>query len=529
MPDELKDALLGGLDAKRQLFADEDFAGEFGRGVAGRVKRRRALSATAAGGVSLAGVGAVAFGASQVPWSGWVFAGPAASPYVVCTTSTPDAVESTTETSWPPKIFTFTDSSDGSTADVALSADEDPVLQTEGAALVALEDGKYRLTLPNGAQATIGFGIFLVGLPEGTDPNDYLTVSVFDGDVDVTSHRAQSAVDTGSGDALHVSPIPSPSGSVVWAVSVGDEEAPHLIANISIDLETQEVLGSLPSGDSTVLTPNSGGVYALQIDEGKQVTFTVINDHLELTSTSLEPAQAPAVTCVTITPEPGESAAATTSPAISAQATVTPDPRVSDSFGNPTATGIDPFTCGTQLGTFGHGSDTFEVVSAGWKSAQEVDAEFLALYSDPPSVPQTQAAGPLPVAAFQSDYWEDAGVNTTGYEVQTFGDPATQMTTSGSDPDEDKLVVGTTFIAVRDGEVVGLYRAGNVNSGAYAHGELSPPRLWGLTDPADALVACADGSLDAPWDLYAVGGVARFDGLEWTGPEYAWQKLDPAE
>ena len=90
---DLKDLLQGAGEAKRQLFASEDFAGGYGRSVVSRVKRRRVASATAMGGGTAVAVGAIAFGASNVPWGNFVMgASPVGSPSVLCTTTTPDAV-----------------------------------------------------------------------------------------------------------------------------------------------------------------------------------------------------------------------------------------------------------------------------------------------------------------------------------------------------------------------------------------------------------------------------------------------------
>ena len=50
---ELKDMLQGVAAAKERGFADEDFAGGYGRVVTGRVKRRRAATSVGVGGASV--------------------------------------------------------------------------------------------------------------------------------------------------------------------------------------------------------------------------------------------------------------------------------------------------------------------------------------------------------------------------------------------------------------------------------------------------------------------------------------------
>lgn len=80
MTGDLQDLMHGAEDAKRRAFASEDFAGGYGRSVIGRVKRRRAASATAMGGGTVVAVGALAVGASTVPWGTFVLGASPAGP-----------------------------------------------------------------------------------------------------------------------------------------------------------------------------------------------------------------------------------------------------------------------------------------------------------------------------------------------------------------------------------------------------------------------------------------------------------------
>ncbi len=66
---DFRELMSAEMDDAAAGFAAEDFAGGYGRGVVGRVRRRRTVRAVGVGGVSAMAVGALAVGATQVPWS----------------------------------------------------------------------------------------------------------------------------------------------------------------------------------------------------------------------------------------------------------------------------------------------------------------------------------------------------------------------------------------------------------------------------------------------------------------------------
>ena len=101
---ELKDMLQGVAAAKERGFADEDFAGGYGRVVTGRVKRRRAATSVGVGGASVLGASALAVGVMNVPWGVLGTASPG-SQGVVCTTTTPVVAEGPVQQALP--LVTF--------------------------------------------------------------------------------------------------------------------------------------------------------------------------------------------------------------------------------------------------------------------------------------------------------------------------------------------------------------------------------------------------------------------------------------
>ncbi len=85
---DFRDLMIAQMDDAAAGFAAEDFAGGYGRGVVGRVRRRRTVRAVSVGGVSAVAVGALAFGATKLPAGGEQPAGsvspspePATSPF----------------------------------------------------------------------------------------------------------------------------------------------------------------------------------------------------------------------------------------------------------------------------------------------------------------------------------------------------------------------------------------------------------------------------------------------------------------
>ena len=67
---DFRDSMIRELDDAALDFAAEDFAGTYGRGVVGRVRRRRTVRAAGVGGGTMLTAGALAIGVTQVPMGG---------------------------------------------------------------------------------------------------------------------------------------------------------------------------------------------------------------------------------------------------------------------------------------------------------------------------------------------------------------------------------------------------------------------------------------------------------------------------
>ncbi len=75
MNGDLGNLLTGEMGEAEARFSHEDFAGDYGRRVMGRVRRRRAVRAAGVGGGAMLTAGALAIGATQVPWGALGVAG----------------------------------------------------------------------------------------------------------------------------------------------------------------------------------------------------------------------------------------------------------------------------------------------------------------------------------------------------------------------------------------------------------------------------------------------------------------------
>jgi len=68
MNGDLGNLLTGELGEAEARFAHDDFAGDYGQRIAGRVRRRRAVRAAGVGGGTMLTAGALVLGATQMPW-----------------------------------------------------------------------------------------------------------------------------------------------------------------------------------------------------------------------------------------------------------------------------------------------------------------------------------------------------------------------------------------------------------------------------------------------------------------------------
>lgn len=147
MNGDLGNLLTGELGEAEARFSHEDFAGDYGRRIAGRVRRRRAVRAAGVGGGTMLTAGALAVGATHVPW-GVLGAAPGVGGSDCVTTFPSDDANLVT--------VTF-DGSDGRLAETVVT---DPA--TGGVRLRAIQqsDGTWRVTDADGNQveATPGPG-----------------------------------------------------------------------------------------------------------------------------------------------------------------------------------------------------------------------------------------------------------------------------------------------------------------------------------------------------------------------------------
>ena len=395
---DLKELLHGAGEAKRQRFADEDFAAGYGRAIVSRVKRRRVASASAVGGGTLVAAGAIAVGASNLPWSGVGFGLPGASSNVVCTTSSP----------------------------IAPTPSADNVLSAGGS--------------------------------------------------------------------------PSPSNLAIWGIAVGSEDPPNIVANVVLNVQTNEVTASNPGGDSLVLTRDAEGVYTAQLDEGHMFRFAMTDGSLVLKSPTLEPVGEPVVSCVATAPSPSASSSPRTSPAISAQPGASPNPAMSDSFG---AVG-SPFQCGFEFDATARESDDLQIVGDA-TTESEIRTTLLDWYGE--QAPATQV-GDTDAPAYRASVEYDI----TGF-AGGFLDPM-RVT-------EFDKSIGITFVAVRDGVGIGTVEteSDGATYGMVNDADDNPGPVQAFMWDRSAISPCGTTSVDDA-DIYAVVGVKTGEAVE-----YAWARV----
>lgn len=249
MATDLQDLLNGTAEAKRMNFASEDFAAGYGRSVIGRVKRRRAVSATAIGGGSLVAVGALTFGAASVPWNSFSPLTPgAATCEPASALSSPSPTGSAAERAFiitvllPKGTLTtiVTQESEGQTESVVTSEtlqDETATLKLVNGTLLQDDgegnftelqrtDGVFTITFPSGAERFL-----TVDPAEGNEPGTEPGHVIYEAngtDLVIDLAREPLAPEpSSSADADCVtpepssSPTPSPSSSASPTPSAG--------------------------------------------------------------------------------------------------------------------------------------------------------------------------------------------------------------------------------------------------------------------------------------------------------------------
>jgi hypothetical protein len=337
MADELKDVLLGGMEAKRQHFASEDFAGGYGDGVVGRVKRRRAASATAMGGGTLVAIGAVAVGAWQLPRAGVV--GPGSSPSVVCTTTTPDAVAGGAVDVPPGATYVVTDRETERAYFVGAVAGVAQLWGLDGTPFEMGQnpDGTGVFEFPSGAAVTID------QVDGEVTPADPSAVTVTPADAYVTEESSSVAVLAEDGTVL---------GKAVHA----SDGALLLLADRKL----------------YTLLDLDGTTYSFVDSSGASVRVRLIDSD---PAASSEPAGAPSpsVSCLTASPAPSESESA---------AAIAPS----------------PFQCGYTLAEDTRNDNGLFVTQSEWLSAGDAEQRIRAEYADPAAAGIEMSGDDVPVA-----------------------------------------------------------------------------------------------------------------------------------
>ena len=324
-----------------------------------------------------------------------------------------------------------------------------------------------------------------------------------------------AAAPTPSADsALSVLNVPSPSGSVIWSIAIGSQDPPEIVANIALDLTTHEVTGSIPDGNSYVytsltLTKNADGVYAARLPDGTPLTFEVKDENLVLKGSTLEPMGEPTVTCVTVDPAPTSSAVPSSSlepsatpVAMSPTAEPTTVPGLAWSW-DPDVPAGTPFQCDYHfpVGEF----DSPGLTVSGHATTQSaVRQAFMDEYGDQP--PTSDVADSQGLAYAGTLDLADPHILVSG--------PNQPLAQSGG------RGVGATFVAVRDGVVVGVIvpPADGTQGIVLDHGVAGPfeANFWEL----DAMTACGWPGLENA-DIYFVGALAEKNGAFF----YSWTKV----
>jgi hypothetical protein len=235
MATDLKALLNGTAEAKRVNFASEDFAAGYGPSVIGRVKRRRAVSATAMGGGSLVAVGALTFGAASVPWNSFSPLTPgAATCEPTGALGSPSPTASAAERAFivtvllPKGTLTtiVSQESEGETESVVTSEtlqDETATLKLVNGTLLQDDgegnftelqrtDGVFTITFPSGAERFL-----TVDPAEGNEPGTEPGHVVYEANgTDLVIDLAREPLTpepSSSADADCVTPTPSPSAT----------------------------------------------------------------------------------------------------------------------------------------------------------------------------------------------------------------------------------------------------------------------------------------------------------------------------
>lgn len=512
------------LDYDGAVFARDRYGA-----VRGRIARRRAARSAGIGGASVLGVGAVAFGAGQVPWSGFVLgATPAGSGSVVCTTSGPDAVAGSDEdapdfaVAWATvggaSLWTFAGKDGDTLATAHLEGDVLRVTDFDGTSsdVEAGADGAYTFTV-GGYQVSSTFAdgqdteVTITTISSGSRPEapdievlagapDNAVFVVLDKESGASYFVGASYVDTND---------PSTGTPLAWNVDGSEVQMTAVDAHIGTL--------TLPSGATVEVNTLTGGVTPSDPDA---VLITPAKDYQ-----GTEASPSPSVTCMTVTLEPTASA----SPSASPSPSVSASPSISATPTSEPAAALDsPFYCGFPISGKEYGSYDFGIFDITTVPADEINATLDRQVEIIGEEWWDRGTGDvLRVSLNTTDQPAHGGLSGAGSTIA--GDPSEIVKAGYLDLSGQGAAFarGLSFVAVRDGVVVGTLPNSPQSDGhTYNDGDDPDPSTYFLT-PDGAFTACPGVELGDDWDLYAVGGETFVYADGTTDPtHYTWKKVE---
>ncbi|MGC4175411.1 hypothetical protein [Demequina sp.] len=490
------------VDVDSMRFNGGEYADARFGAVKGRIARRRAARSAGIGGASLVGVGAVAFGAGQVPWSGFVLGSPAGGGEELCT-PTPGVVVAKPFVLPTPPGFGIIDEATSYVYFVDWDADGNPRARNMDGSLTTFEttDGRTELVLESGARLLLPEGGG-VQAPEG------VTAMPINDLEDVVTPGPASADPNGS-------QIPGAGGTELdsWLLLQDGEQ----LAKADFDGSTLTfafMSGETVEFDVAELTADeqlsmglaNGGELQFMFDGG---TLTIVNAEGAVTCESQAPSASPSASVSpSVLPSVSESAVPTTSPAAAVDS---------------------PFYCKAEIATEEHGDADLQVTSVTTVPSAEVNAEIDGI-----------------VENIGDDFWDRATADEVLKVDLDTGPAASDPPQSGAgstwpgdprdlwdlgyimtDGDGAAFARGLGFVAVRDGVVVGVLPDDSSAGGHVYEDGMDPDPSAYLLTPDDAFEACPGVDLGDDWDMYAVAGemYADEDGVV-EAPVFAWKKID---
>lgn len=190
-----------------------------------------------------------------------------------------------------------------------------------------------------------------------------------------------------------------------------------------------------------------------------------------------------------------------------------------------------PFTIGALISVEEQGNDMVFFTGYEWVSVEEINGRIAAFFDDDTLTQAPQAAGPGPVLTVEFTEYVSVLVNGGGQATRI--DPAVQLRDGMVAPgwQSQYFVLGYTFVAVRDGVVVGAARVDSEDNPYPAvsnqpfSGEINR-ELVTLLNPEGAFLDANGEVLEGDFDIYAVAGYGLLeDGPGFVDLRYSWAKV----